>query len=197
MKQPEELKTMKSKIVIIDPGHGMSNRKPRVYDPGACSGGHTEAGIVMDWANELREIILACGHKVVRTRVDEKDPCPVSRRDDIAASYGGDVMISLHCNAANGKASGAETFYRGAADREMAKKLTDAVCGVLGIPNRGPKTEKDSQHASLAVMEFEQCWLIELGFIDNSEDRAKLLDPALRRKTCEELAKVILAVAIT
>jgi N-acetylmuramoyl-L-alanine amidase len=42
----------------IDPGHGMSNRKPGVYDPGATvrvgSTEITEAGIVMDWANELK-----------------------------------------------------------------------------------------------------------------------------------------------
>jgi N-acetylmuramoyl-L-alanine amidase len=181
------------KIIIIDPGHGMSNRKSGVYDTGATAAGHTEAAIALDWANELRGIIRAAGHKVVRTRIDEKDPCPVSRRDDIARAYGGDVMISLHCNAANGTASGVETFYRGSDDRKMAAKLTAAVCGVLVLPNRGPKTEQASQHASLAVMEFDKCWLVELGFIDNPKDRAKLLDPELRRKGCQAIADVILA----
>lgn len=179
--------------IIIDPGHGMSNRKPGVYDPGACSAGSTEAGIVMDWANELREALKARGAIVVRTRVDEKDPCPVYRRDDIARDYKGDRMISLHCNAATGTASGTETFYRGSDDLELAKKLTAAVCGALGTKNRGPKTESQSQHASLAVMEFEKCWLVELGFIDNHDDRAKMLDPELRRKACEALATVLLS----
>ncbi len=179
------------KTLIIDPGHGMSNRQRGKYDPGACAGGHSEAAIVMDWANELRGILKERGHRVIRTRVDDKDPCPVSRRDDIATSYGGDIMISLHCNAANGRASGTETFYRGADDRELAKRLTDALCAVLGTPNRGPKTEHDSQHASLAVMEFPKCWLIELGFIDHLGDRAKLLDPAMRRKACVAIADLV------
>lgn len=179
------------KTIIIDPGHGMSNKKPGVYDPGACAGGATEAAIAMDWANELRGILKARGHKVVRTRVDDKDPCPVSRRDDIARAYGGDIMISLHCNAATGKASGIETFYRGSDDLAMAKTLTDALCAVLGTPNRGPKTEKQSQHASLAVLEFDKCWLIELGFIDHPGDRAKLLDPAMRKAACTAIANVI------
>ena len=102
-------------------------------------------------------------------------------------------MISLHCNAANGKASGIETFYRGADDRATAKRLTDALCAVLGLPNRGPKTEVESQHRSLAVMEFDKCWLIELGFIDNPTDRNKLLDPVLRYLACQAIADVILS----
>jgi len=177
--------------IILDAGHGLSNRKAGQYDPGACAAGHTEAGIVMDWANELRDILKARGKIVVRTRVGPKDPCPVGRRDDIATSYDGDRMISLHCNAATGTASGTETFYRGSDDREMAVKLTNAVCAALGTKNRGPKTESQSQHASLAVMEFDKCWLIELGFIDNHDDRAKMLDPDLRRKACEAIADVI------
>lgn len=181
------------KTIIIDPGHGMSNRKRGVYDPGACAGHISEAAIAMEWANELRGILKERGVKVVRTRVDAKDPCPVWRRDDIAVSYGGDLMISLHCNSSNGRASGIETFYRGADDRPMAKALTDALCAALGLPNRGPKTENQSQHANLAVMEFNKCWLIELGFIDNPKDRAILLDPDMRRKGCEAIAGVILA----
>lgn len=175
---------------ILDPGHGMSNRKRGVYDPGATAAGHTEAEIAMVWANELRGILHERGFEVIRTRVNAKDPCPVSRRDDIALAYDGDVMISLHLNAATGKASGVETFYRGADDREIAVKLTNTLSAVLGLPNRGPKTEQQSQHAILAVMEFDKCWLIELGFIDNPNDRSKLLDPALRHKACEAIADV-------
>ena len=179
------------KTIIIDPGHGMGNRNRGQYDPGACSGVYTEAGIAMDWGNELRQIMIDRGYKVVRTRIDPRDPCPVSRRADIAESYGGDIMISLHCNAANGIASGTETFYRGSDDREMAIKLTDAICSVLGTKNRGPKTEKDSQHSSLAVMEFDKCWLLEIGFIDNPSDRSKMLDAEIRRKACAAIADVI------
>lgn len=177
--------------IIIDPGHGMSNRKNLVYDPGAVSGGIKEADIAMAWANELRAVLKSKGHTVVRTRVDAKDPAPVSRRDDIARAYEGDLMISLHCNAANGKASGTETFYRGADDKALAVKITDVVCKTLGTRNRGAKTEKDSQHSSLAVLDFDKCWLLEIGFIDNVSDRAKMLNPELRRKACEALAEVL------
>lgn len=177
--------------ICIDPGHGMSNRKPLVYDPGAECAGYTEAAIAMDWANELRAILHDRGHAVVRTRVDALDPAPVSRRDDIARVYGCEKMISLHCNAATGTASGCEVFYRGEDDKAMAEKLAFAVASSLGIKNRGAKTEKQSQHASLAVMEFDKCWLIELGFIDHAGDRAALLDLAKRKSACMAIAEVL------
>lgn len=179
------------KTIILDPGHGMSNRKSGVYDPGAVSDGIAEADIALAWANELRSILIARRHKVVRTRVDAKDPCPVWRRDDIARSYGGDMMISLHCNAANGKASGSEVFYRGADDKALAAKLSAIVADALGTKNRGAKTESQSQHSALAVLEFDKCWLIEIGFIDHPGDRAAMLNPAIRKKACEAIADAL------
>jgi len=186
----DESATMKT--IILDPGHGMSNKKRGVYDPGACSGGAQEATIAMDWANELRTILIARKAKVIRTRINAKDPAPVSRRDDIAVSYGGDLMLSLHCNSGGGKASGTEVFYRGADDKAMAAKISAAVARVLGIRDRGAKTESQSQHTTLAVLEFDKCWLLEIGFIDHVGDRAKMIDPAYRRQACNAIADILI-----
>ncbi|MCW1885613.1 N-acetylmuramoyl-L-alanine amidase [Luteolibacter flavescens] len=182
---------MSTKTIIIDPGHGMSNRRSGVFDPGAVAAGVREADIALDWTNELRGILQAAGHKVVRTRRDHADPAPVGKRAGIAKQYGGEVMISFHCNCADGRAHGTETFYRGDGNRAMAAKLNEAVAEVLGTKSRGAKTEAQSQHSSLAVLSFKQCYLVELGFIDNSNDRVKMLDAGLRRKACEALAKIL------
>lgn len=168
----------------------MGNRKRLRYDTGVVVDGVAEATVVMDWANELRKHLQAAGHKVIRTRVDENDPAPISRRDDIARAYGADIMISLHCNYGSTK-GGAETFYRGEEDRAFAVTLTNAVSQAMGTLNRGAKTEKESQHPSLAVMEFRNCWLIELGFLTSLEDRAKLLDQAVKWRTCKALAAAL------
>lgn len=181
------------KTICIDPGHGMGNRRTNVYDSGAESSGYTEAEIVMDWANVLRSILIKQGAKVVRTRVDAKDPDPVGKRADIARKYNAEIMLSLHCNAADGKANGTETFYRGKENAAKAKKLNDAVRLALVTKDRGIKTESQSQHSTLAVMSFQPCFLVELGFIDNVSDRAKMLDPALRQSACEALASVLLS----
>jgi N-acetylmuramoyl-L-alanine amidase len=182
---------MKTCTFILDPGHGMGNRVRGRYDPGAVSQGVEEASIAMAWANELRGLLMSMGHKVVRTRKDQNDPCHVSERAKVARKFKGLAMISLHCNAANGRASGTETFYRGAANKALAEKLNAAVCSALGTKSRGVKTEQESQHPRLAVMEFPACWLIELGFIDHAGNRAKLQDEKLMLLACQSLATVL------
>lgn len=178
--------------IILDPGHGMANRRPGVFDPGAVSNGIREADIALDWTNTLRAILIGRGHSVIRTRIDHTDPCPVGRRATIARQYAGEIMISFHCNAANGEAHGTETFYRGKENATTATALNIAVVEALGTRNRGPKTESASQHARLAIMAFQPCFLIELGFIDHPGDREKMLDSHLRLEACTSLASVIL-----
>lgn len=177
--------------VILDPGHGLSNRKPGVFDPGAVSNGVREADIVMDWANEIRAFLRCAGYRVVRTRINNQDPAPVGERAKIAKEYGGNIMLSIHCNAFNGSANGTETIYRGEANKAKAERINKAVVDVLGTRNRGAKLESASQHGRLAVMAFQPCFLVELGFIDNPEDRAKMLDPELRAKACEAIANAL------
>jgi N-acetylmuramoyl-L-alanine amidase len=177
---------------ILDAGHGLGNRKRGVFDPGAVSNGIREADIAMDWTNELRAILIDRGVKVIRTRASNADPASISDRAGIARAYGGNVMLSFHCNAATGTASGTETFYRGESNKPMAERLNSAVVQALGTRNRGAKTESASQHTRLAIMAFQPCFLIELGFIDNASDRAKMLDAGLRQKACEMLADAIL-----
>jgi len=179
------------KAVCLDPGHGMSNRRAGAYDPGACAFGKKEAEIAMDWVNELRVILQARGHKVVRTRINGSDPAPVSERAGIAEEYGCDIMLSIHCNAANGSANGTETFYRGEFNKELASKINAALCAALGTKSRGVKTESASQHSRLAVMAFQPCFLIELGFIDNAGDLEKMIDPVRRLAACEAIAELL------
>ncbi len=181
----------KSLTIILDPGHGMSNRTSGLFDPGAVSGNATEADIAMVWTNDLRAILLAAGHVVIRTRVDHKDPAPVGKRATIARRHNGQIMISFHCNAAAGTAQGTETFYRGESHRELAEKLNSAVCSALWTRNRGAKTESSSQHATLAIMAFQPCFLIELGFIDHADDLRKMTNHTLRKAACNAIAREI------
>lgn len=182
------------KVVILDPGHGMANRKAGAFDPGAVSNdGTREADIAMSYANELRGMLQNLHVKTIRTRVSNEEPCPVSSRAKIARDYAGTIMISIHCNAADGRANGTETFYRGESNAPMARKINDAVCKSLGTKNRGVKTESASQHGRLAVMNFQPCFLIELGFIDHVGDREKMLSESRRKSACEALALMLAA----
>jgi N-acetylmuramoyl-L-alanine amidase len=181
--------------ICLDPGHGMGNRKPGVYDTGAAVTVNkkeiTEAGIVMDWANELRAILMAAGHTVIRTRINNRDSAAVGDRAGIARTFKCDVFISLHCNAADGKAHGTETFYRSASNKALALRCNRAITDSLCTKDRGVKLESLSQHKSLAVLAFPRAVLIELGFIDHPQDRDKLLDEKLMLLACHALADAI------
>jgi N-acetylmuramoyl-L-alanine amidase len=179
---------MTQKTIIVDPGHGMGNKRKGRFDPGAVNNGVQEAQIVMDWANELRGFLLPHA-KVIRTRIDHKDPAPIGQRAKIAKEYGGDIMVSFHCNSSGVNASGTETFYRGSANKKQAEEINLIVVEGLGTKNRGAKLEKDSQHKTLAVMSFQPCFLVEIGFLDHKGDKAKMLDPELRKETCRRLAE--------
>lgn len=163
--------------LAIDPGHGNSNRKAGVYDPGAVANGQSEADIVLAWALSGRWILTReFGIEVYLTRDDDSDPTPVGSRDDKAEAAGCTNLLSLHCNAFNGKASGTETYYRDMADKGFAGTVQTLAVASLSLPNRGLKIESASQHTRLAVFDFDgPACLLELGFIDNPGDLQCLL----------------------
>ena len=163
--------------LCIDPGHGASNRKAGVYDPGATLGNFTEADIVLQVALTGQWLAKTeFGIPTFLTRDDDSDPDPVGTRDDRAEAAGCTHFLALHCNAASGSASGTETFYRDGADKSFAAQVQRAALGAWELKDRGLKTEADSQHSRLAVFDFDgPAALLEMGFIDNEIDRARML----------------------
>jgi N-acetylmuramoyl-L-alanine amidase len=161
--------------LCIDPGHGFANLRPGVYDEGASSGAYVEADIVLAWALTLKFVCEQASISVFLTRDDDRDATPVGGRDDRAELAGCTHFISLHCNEANGKASGCETFYRDSADKRLAAMAQAAILAATGGKNRGIKSEADSQHRRLAIFDFDgPACLVELEFLDGP-NRACLL----------------------
>ena len=159
--------------IAIDPGHGFSNRRRGVYDPGAVGGGLEEADIALDWALTGKWLCKEAGVACFLTRDDDTDPTPVGQRDDRAELAGCTHFISLHCNAGGG--TGTETFFRDARDNVLAAIVNQSAVGALGTKNRGLKSEGASQHQTLAIFDFDgPACLLEIGFIDNPNDRPKM-----------------------
>ncbi len=178
--------------IAVDPGHGMSNSAPGVYDPGAVStvGGTVfrEADIVLRYGLLLRDLLRARGHQVFMTRDDATDPAPVTERASGAEAAACDVFVSLHMNSfESSTANGVEVCYRDDADQLLARKLRDAVLTATGLTRREIKKRTD-----LAVLRFDgPAALIELGFISNDRDRSTLLKPAVREQVCEAIADAL------
>ena len=109
------------KVVVIDAGHGGT-------DPGACYGGVTEKEVTLKVALALGKLIEEGmpGVKVVYTRKTDKSLSAskiddLQARADVANKAGGDLFISIHCNAADKAptARGAETLVMGESTKEQ------------------------------------------------------------------------------
>lgn len=179
--------------IAIDPGHGMSNRVPGKYDPGAVSNGVAEADIALLVALTLKHVLTGAGIEVFLTRSDENQECPIGKRAKRAQIAGCTHFISLHCNAAiTFLASGTETFYRDSRDEDFAELVQDVALKAWGFKDRGIKHESKSQHSKLAIFDFNgPTALIEMGFISNPGNRKALLDREARIRFAFRLLEAI------
>ncbi|WP_300549399.1 N-acetylmuramoyl-L-alanine amidase [Roseovarius sp.] len=91
-------------FVVLDPGHGG-------IDPGAQVGGVTEKDLMLQFALELKEVLLRDGRfDVVLTR-DADEFVPLERRVALAHQGRADVFLSLHADALSGaRAHGASVY---------------------------------------------------------------------------------------
>ena len=87
-----------------------------------------------------------------------------------------DFVISLHCNAFNGKASGTEVLYYHKSEngKKMAEILLNHLVEYLKLPDRGvkPKTVED-RGGPLLRSTKAPCLIAEPFFIDNNSDLAR------------------------
>jgi len=169
--------------LAIDPGHGMSNKRDDVFDSGAVAAGVRECDIALEWALTGKYILPQYGINHFLTRDDNLDEVPVGRRDDMAAAAHCTHFLSIHCNAADGKATGVEVYYRDISDRAFAQLVLDSLVEATGLKSRGLKRESESQHSRLAVLDFgPPACLAEIGFLDNPHDRSVIRDREVRLK---------------
>ena len=145
-------------------------------DPGAVSDGFTEFEIVQDINNRVVALAKAEGYNYETKAVHESNRTYQSRIKPVK----GDVIADLHMNASNDPTStGLEVYISrnaGADSKAMAKEASEGLSQIIGIRNRGVKTEGQSQHNTIGILNKSgTAILVELGFINNPEDRRKVI----------------------
>ena len=105
-----------------------------------------------------------------------------------------DVVCDIHFNsAANNKATGVEVFIPDRfTGQEFAfgKKLCDRFSLIMGIPNRGVRTESQSNRGRIGTLrEFGINLLIEVGFLSNATDLARYQEH--KKKIVREAALIL------
>ncbi|MCW5829829.1 MAG: N-acetylmuramoyl-L-alanine amidase [Deltaproteobacteria bacterium] len=91
--------------IILDPGHGGK-------DPGAVGpAGLQEKEVALRVADETGELLTRAGYRINLTRENDRF-LELTERTAFANKQGGDLFVSIHCNAAkNREARGIETYY--------------------------------------------------------------------------------------
>lgn len=177
-------------IVVIDPGHGGK-------EPGATYGGVAEKTLNLDIAKRLKNILDECGIKNVMTRTDDSYVGLYSR-SDLANKYNAGVLVSIHNNAqpGNSKTNGTMTLYYpsaskskgGLSSKEFAFIVQNQLVSDLGIKDLGiiPRP-------GLAVLRTARmpAVIAEIGYMTNTAERNKLMQPEYRQKAAEALAKAV------
>lgn len=170
--------------VLLDKGHeGLGEG----LDPGAVDdkkddGIYTaEAALVDNLGNIVADDLRSAGANVIETREGNK-PLSWDKRKKIIAASGAKVSISLHANSASPAAVGIETFaYTSKKSTLLAACIQGQIILATGAVNRGAKfadffmVRVPEKHGMKAV-------LIEVGFISNPAEEAKLNGLAYQKK---------------
>lgn len=89
---PAPAESARKPLVMLDPGHGG-------IDPGAERGGVREADLVLDFARELREVLLRRGVFEVGMTRNADEFVSLDGRIRAARAAGADLLLSLHADA--------------------------------------------------------------------------------------------------
>ncbi len=173
--------TLVGKSVVVDPGHGGT-------DPGVVAGGLDEASIMADLAARLEGRLTAAGmtaylsHGADVTRSD-------ADRAAFANATAADLLISLHVDGApTARPNGVATYHFGTgsgASSTIGERLASLVqrevvarTGLLDCRVH-PKTWEILRRTTMPAVR------LELGYVTNPDDRARLADPAFRDTVAE------------
>ena len=171
--------------ICIDPGHSGK------IEPGACAAGVTEAAINLEVAKIAGRMLEKFGHQVLLTRSGEVDNDWLSWRCEAAWAFDADIFVSIHCNACEDETvSGTETFYFPGSEtgHALACCIQSELVALCHTVDRNVKTNDDWTVLLETAM---PAVLVELAFLTNEAERARLSSDMGKRQFAEGLVRGI------
>lgn len=184
-------------VIAIDPGHGG-------FDGGAMSqSGIVEKDIALNISLYLRDFLQEAGALVIMTREMDEDLAQnkkkgqmkredIHRRVKIINESSADVAISLHLNAIpSPRWYGAQTFYYPAKkdNQTLAFLIQDEIKKKLENTDRFAKKKGDMYLLKNVNM---TAVLVEVGFLSNPGEAAKLADKEYQKSMANAIYQGIL-----
>ncbi|MBE3571682.1 MAG: N-acetylmuramoyl-L-alanine amidase [Moorella humiferrea] len=166
-------------VVVVDPGHGG-------IDSGAMGpAGTREDRVNLAISRYLAEFLSQGGARVYLTRQDENvnegdSGDDMVERVELARRVGADLFVSIHCNAFDGRESGAQLFYDPKSPE--GKKLAEAI--QAEIRRRLANTDRVPLSIDAYVLRNQKipAVIVEVGFISNPREEKLLRDPRYQRQ---------------
>ncbi|GMQ62297.1 N-acetylmuramoyl-L-alanine amidase [Vallitalea maricola] len=180
-------KELYSKVIVIDPGHGGK-------DPGASDNGLIEKELNFDIVLYLKEYLdKEKDIKVYYTRLDDSYPT-LPERANLANDIEADFFVSVHNNWYTSSAHGTEVYYLAPSSKpgmtsiKLAEIFQKAIVSAVGTKDRGIKS------GNLSVLRNTDmpAVLIEVAFLSNPTDVAKLKSETFKKNTANAIYKAIL-----
>ncbi len=180
IKPPEKVRSIKDKIIVIDPGHSP--------DPGSIGPtGYTEAEANLGIALALKQKLESRGAKVIMTRMDNAS-VTLYDRPVIAKLNNADIFVSVHNNALPDgvnpwKNNGTSTYYYHPHSIDLGKAVHKEMLIATGLSDHG------FYHGNLAVNRPTQfpAVLVECAFMIIPEQEQMLKTDKFRKRIADAI----------
>jgi len=184
--------SLSDRIIVIDAGHGG-------IDSGANRPGILEKDINLAIALEIRDILKQHGARVILTRDTDRELSGLCDNEKVRGRYrrdlnarvemiqesDADLFVSIHANACSKPdRRGIECYYSGKS--EKGKLLAASIEEQLRVT---APISQEAKPADFFVLSRNKvpAVLVEVGFITNPEEGAKLESPQYQKELAEAI----------
>jgi N-acetylmuramoyl-L-alanine amidase len=172
-------------LVVIDAGHGG-------HDPGTISaGGLYEKGINLEVATRVAGLLQQRGVSIIMTRQDDRY-IELEERADIANRRSADLFVSIHSDSNPNRSLQGFTVYVARAASSEAHRVAGEINQAMAATGAESHGIREADYKVL-VNTSGPAVLVELGYLSNTQDAARLRDGAYQNRLAQAIANGILA----
>lgn len=180
------------RIIVVDAGHGGGA-------PGAVSGTYYEKNITLAIVQRIKALFDEADDAsigVYYTRLDDSNPS-LSERVTLANDLGADLFLSVHINSLKGNTGveGVEVMYNELApDTAFDTQDFAQICLDEEVAALGAKKRRLINGNKIYIIRNSTApvALVEVGFMNNPNELARLVDPGYQKKAAKGLYEALL-----
>jgi len=176
--------------ICIDPGHGGRDSGTVGVD------GTLEKTLVLDVAHRVRDRLEAEGATVVMTR-DTDRFISLARRAAISNDAGAGLFVSIHANGFyKPDVHGFELYYFTGCSSNEAPRAADAIRAAIAAATDA--RDRGVRSADYSVLAATDCpaVLVEVGYLSNPGEAARLAENDYRQRIADAIADGIIAFGV-